>query len=423
MRTDLVKAYFNLPTVRNFILSLVDVLAERRSVIVLLPANVDVNLVKQAVWGELWSREFSMREISLREFPHLLPLDNLTAVFQPEWAPPDIPRTLANFMEITHLPDVIGLWSIDACTNEIRSKWMQLIRDWAALCHQRANNGKQTTAFCLIAHAENSLGSIPENDIFLEVRWWWGFPSILENSLLCRQGSGNSRNPLDQWREKLLPSLAGGDLQLIDYLWDRIGDSLDDLITSLENFQLEANWTNDDKLQWQSYLSANGDHRSHGAGLPPPRKILNQWARGLIYSTVEFGPEVHPAILARLRNFDDLKHRLWRGQTELVLPLVDGLRLEICSRLTQRLGVEWPWRWEIPDSEDELSAVKDNPKATQLGYLSWLIRKNQNFRNFRQWSILVFTAHQIRNEIAHYRIITIKDFERLLQEIDGMVDC
>ena len=423
MRTDLVKAYFNLPTVRNFILSLVDVLAERRSVIVLLPANVDVNLVKQAVWGELWSREFSMREISLREFPQLLPLDNLTAVFQPEWAPPDIPRTLANFMEITHLPDVIGLWSIDACTNEIRSKWMQLIRDWAALCHQRANNGKQTTAFCLIAHAENSLGSIPENDIFLEVRWWWGFPSILENSLLCRQGSGNSRNPLDQWREKLLPSLAGGDLQLIYYLWDRIGDSLDDLIAPLENFQLEAEWTNDDKLQWQSYLSANGDHRSHGAGLPPPRKILNQWARGLIYSTVEFGPEVHPAILARLRNFDDLKHRLWRGQTELVLPLVDGLRLEICSRLTQRLGVEWPWRWEIPDSEDELSAVKDNPKATQLGYLSWLIRKNQNFRNFRQWSILVFTAHQIRNEIAHYRIITIKDFERLLQEIDGMVDC
>jgi len=114
---------------------------------------------------------------------------------------------------------------------------------------------------------------------------------------------------------------------------------------------------------------------------------------------------------------------LWRGQTELVLPLVDGLRLEICSRLTQRLGVEWPWRWEIPDYEDELFAVKDNPKATQLGYLSWLIRKNQNFRNFRQWSILVFTAHQIRNEIAHYRIITIKDFERLLQEIDGMVDC
>ena len=423
MRTDLIKAYFSLPSVREFVWSLVDGLAERRSMVVLLPKNVDVNFVKQAVWGELWAREFSMREISLCESPQMLPLDNLIAVFQPDWSPPDIPRTLANFMEITDLPDIIGLWGIDSCTNENCLKWLNLIRDWSTNCHQRANDGKLPTAFCLLAYAENLLGSIPENDLFLEVRWWWGFPSTLENSLLCRQGSGSSRKPIDQWREKILPSLTGGDLQLIDHLWDKMNYSFDSLINSLENFPLEASWTNDDNLQWYSYLSANGDRRSHDVGLPPQRKILSLWARGLIYSTVEFGPEIHPAILARLKNLDDIKHRIWRGQTELVLPLLDSLRLEICSRLTQRLGMEWPWRWEIPQTDDELAAVKENPKATQWGYLSWLIRKNQNFRNFRQWSNLVFTAHQIRNEIAHYRTITIKDFERLLQEIEGMVDC
>lgn len=413
MRTDLVRAYFNLPTVREFIQSVVDVLAERRSVVVLLPQCMDVNLIKQAVWGELWAREFSMREFSLGDIHQALPLGDLIDAFQPEWSPPDVPRTLDNFMDISLLPDVIGLWGIESCTSEYISSWMQFLRDWASLSHLRANGARQGRAICLIAHAEKVLDSIPENDIFLEVRWWWGFPSMLENSLLCRQGGGNPRKPIDQWREKLLPSLAGGDLLLFDHLWNDISCSFDELMNRLEFYDLEVISDYEDYSDWKSSLSSGEASESLSIGTAPPRKIQGLWAKGLVYSTPEFGTEIHPTVLARSLDREEIIHRIWRGQIELILPLIDSLRLKFCSLLTQSLGREWPWRWESPVEDYETDAVKENPMATQLGHLSHLIQDKNEFRNFRQWTTSVRLASSLRNKIAHYCIVNFKDFETI----------
>src|SRR6266545_3829927 len=44
--------------------------------------------------------------------------------------------------------------------------------------------------------------------------------------------------------------------------------------------------------------------------------------------------------------------RLWRGQTGLLLPLINYARIALCAHLTRLYGNDWPVRWQVPDSRE-----------------------------------------------------------------------
>jgi hypothetical protein len=132
---------------------------------------------------------------------------------------------------------------------------------------------------------------------------------------------------------------------------------------------------------------------------------------------MEYGYELHSAALAVIDDYDGINHRLWRGQSRLLLPLVDHLRLRICHHLNEKYGKDWPVRWCLPP-EDEEEAVRNNPLACQWGHMVTLFRRGHLRAVKNRWYDIALLSHQIRNKIAHYSPVSFQEYATLFQILD-----
>jgi hypothetical protein len=259
---------------------------------------------------------------------------------------------------------------------------------------------------------------IPKSDLCLTIHWWWTFPSILETKMLCRilDLDGDERKGLGAWREHLISSLTLGDLELVEFLWDRVCNNPETIIDDLCKYASESiqELSSDITIQ-ASFIEYGGKWKSTA----PHAKIQEHWAKGHLVSTMEHVIEISTLALARTGRVDEIRHRIWRAQVDLLLPQIDNVRLIVCKRLTQMKGSSWPYKWEIPTSEEQLVSVQENPLTTELGYLNHLLFQNNNFRDCCQWRKLVSITTRLRNEIAHYRAIAFSDYKEFLFEIEN----
>ncbi len=256
----------------------------------------------------------------------------------------------------------------------------------------------------------------------MAVQWWGAFPSTLETHLLCRlEGEDQPWDARARWREHLLASLAGSDLRLIDFLWNDLELGMDMLLQRLAAFAADQGWRDAELRDW-------GATELIGRSLPiplrrnwsPPAWMHSLWAHGAVCATLERGLELHSAALVVLGRVDQIKHRIWRGQAELLLPLIDHIRLTLCNVLTEAYGDGWPCRWREPESEKEKREVLEDPLACGLGHLELLLKVTA-LRAYQHWGPLVSRTRWIRNELAHYRTIPFADFEHLLKEVDTVL--
>lgn len=140
----------------------------------------------------------------------------------------------------------------------------------------------------------------------------------------------------------------------------------------------------------------------------------------MLYWTPEYGLEFHSAVLAMLDRMEVVEHRVWRSQAQLVLPQIDELRLALCLHLTHLYGSDWPHRWIKPRHREELLGVKSTPYACQWGHLEYLLSNCSALQSDVRWLSLVQCARTVRNELSHYRSISLDEYERLRNEvIDG----
>lgn len=150
-----------------------------------------------------------------------------------------------------------------------------------------------------------------------------------------------------------------------------------------------------------------------------PKDFWQPWARGGLTYTPEHGLEVHPALLAYSGHTAEVEKRLWRGQAELLLPMLNEIRLRICTHLTEAYGSDWPFKWEEPAGAYELEQVKATPLAAELGYIFHLFvvaGKGHPLNTNSHLSNLVRDAKNVRNQVAHYKPVGYRDFERLCKE-------
>jgi hypothetical protein len=237
--------------------------------------------------------------------------------------------------------------------------------------------------------------------------------------LLCRLGNSDEElSPASRWREYVIPALAGNDVSLAEYMWDKADLDADSLLSCLCSFGEEHTWTASflqDCGAAEFTASVNGNTASSLRSPPMSHRTL--WAHGALCWTPEYGPELHSAALALLGRYEEVRHRLWRGQASLLLPFIDSVRLSLCAYLSRRYGHDWPLRWRQPDSPDEVLALQESALSCQWGYLERLIDNCPHFRSERGFLSLVTAMRWIRNELAHYRPITLKDFASVLRKI------
>lgn len=408
------------PSVQQFLNILLEDLSARRNHLVLLPAGVEALDLWRAMERRLVHREFHIEEVSLPILPSdALPAVALGKALNVQWPQASSPRSVANLMISEGLPEIIHLAGFDELSESARAIWLAFLLEWTEVSKNLFDRNLTPPTLSLFTPGSVFLPrQVPESALHLSVQYWWGLPSALEVQMLCRSESARGeRSPLHRWREHLIPAVIGNDLPLAEHLWDHLHLDCNQLLPLLRAFGEQRGWTSQLLQTWgvEDFLLTPTSNDTRPS--PIPSHWYQLWTHGALNWTPEYGLELHPAALALLGRAEDLQHRLWRGQTSLLLPLIDKVRLTICRHLSQRYGENWPVRWRQPDVAEEAAAVRDNPFACQWGHLSQLLKNCGSLRQERHLLPVVDLTRWVRNQLAHYRPIKLRDFEGLWREI------
>lgn len=410
-----------LPGYQQLLDRLVEDVRQRRSVVVAVPAPFYGTALGSMLRYRLPSLGFDVRGVSLAMTGQdSSPVAILTQLLGIEWARamPRTPAALIAQLPKDHTPfDVIHITGIGDLTPSEQSAWFEMFEVWGQASQNCADQGGDPIILLAIVPV-SSVEKLPKPNTHLAIHWFWGITSALEARLFCRLKHGDEQpSPLSRWREYILSSVSAGDINLIEFLWDDVRLDVPALIERLCSYSKQQEWAavdfNDVDLRiltrWER---RHNNHQSYS----PPSEILALWACGAVYTTVEYGIEIHPSVLALCHMEEQLIHRLWRGQAELILPLIDQIRLRLCEHLTTKYGARWPTRWELPESPEEQEAVIENPLAAEWGYLTWLLKSRGELRAEHRWASVSATARRVRNQIAHYQPIHYHDFEAFLNQ-------
>ena len=425
MSLGLATSLIQMPTVRQLLEQILDDLRSGRSVLGLLPEGVDPSLLRSDLLDSLEHWDLHSHEVFIPQLDTQMLAAALGQTLGIDWGTSTAPRTVENLLRQADLPEILFLDGFDELAEEDRVKWLRFMVQWAEVCQGRHSTDEDGTkilpVLCLLAEASKVPPPPPQTNVLLTVRVWWGIPTTLEMRLLCQLASEQDSAPLSRWKEHVIPAIAGSDLCLGDYLWVQEYSTGAELAHVLRAFAEERGWTKAELETWSmDGPLQEGTSGLEGWPLPSPlyqAPLYQVWARGMVHWTLEHGLERHSAVLAQLYRQEALDHRLWRGQAGLLLPQIDEARLALCAHLNQAYGQDWPHKWQEPESDTECQAVRDTPFACQWGHLEFLLRKCPDFERERRWIRLARWSRQIRNNLAHYRPISLNDYERFCQEV------
>lgn len=414
IESSFISNLYQLPSVRHFLESIANDLADRKSILAVLPARISPVELCDYLRTEMAVRDLDCRDVSLVELAGQQdPVVALGNLLEAPWESDHTQRNIVNLMETNSLPEVILFNDLENLPPTKIACWMEFLTRWVEICEVRASQGKPRTSLCFVGPATNMLNCLPETRNLLTLHWWWGFPSSLETKMLCRALAWDeNENALAFWRENILPGLVTCDSSLFLYLWDLLYQDNNCLIDHLRSWSKDCGWEPDVLEIWNSTRSEIASKESSPIMLlSPPREALAPWAHGALCWTPEFGLELHTAAVAELGMFDEVHHRLWRGQVGLLLPRLDRCRLFLCQHMTTKYGPSWPTRWLRPLDEVEDYAVSRNPFACQWGHLTRVLGCGYLRNRETHWLRCSQSALKIRNEIAHSRTVMFRDFE------------
>ena len=424
MSLGLATSLMQMPTARQLLDQLLEELRRGHSVLGLLPEGVDPSLLRSALWDDLGHSDLRIHEVFISQLDPQTPAAALAQALGVVWGASTTPRTVGNLLKQADLPEILFLDGFGELTEEDRDQWLQFVVQWAQVCQGRQSTGedgsKISPALCLLTRA-SKVPHPPSTNVYLYIGVWRGIPTTLEMRLLCRLASGQDTAPLSRWKEHTIPAIAGSDLDLGDYLWAQEYRTGAQLAHVLRVFAQERGcWDQAEMEAWPVHNLAR-DATSWLENWPVPPDLYQAWARGMVHWTPEYGLECHSAVLALLNRQEALDHRLWRGQAGFLLPQIDETRLALCDHLNRSYGQDWPHKWQKPETDIECQEVRDTPFACQWGHLEYLLRKCPNLQIEQRWLSLVCQSRQLRNALAHYRPIALRDYEKFCGAVEQAI--
>lgn len=301
--------------------------------------------------------------------------------------------SLEQFIQSETTPDVILIQGFDEITDLLQKDTRFLIRRWVDHCH--ATSDQKSLCLIVSGNLADKIHEIRSSTTSsrLRIRCLVGIPSALEMQLITRaQSGGEFMSAEAHWREVLVSSLSGNDLEMSYRLGQSKLNTLDDINQILKEYAEFNSW---ERSTFEKELSewkplASGIKPEISLHIDNMKLIQNQ----ITVYTPEYGEEIHPAGLALLEKYDEIKHRVWRAQTTLVLPIIDELRIKIYTLLKNKLPNTWDHQ-EIPE-------------IGQIKYSLELLPMDDSAR--KQFYDTVRHARDIRNKLAHTEVITLYEY-------------
>lgn len=380
-----------------------------RSVLVLIPVSTDEEAIRSVLMQTLRRKEIH---------PDILPADPdpssavnaYLARFSLSGVVPPVTCDIRKLVRAQNVPQHLSPEHVPFGAEDA---WISFALSWAEASRGLADE-RIPPALFVVSH---STSAPPPAHPWLHVIYWWGVPSALELRLLLRDGT-DPGTPEARWREHLIPSLCATDLSLAERLCDVVvTEQHSRVVEVLAEYGREMGWTQEGlKKEGIEEASRPGVLMSMPRTSVPPSRFERLWAQGVLVWTPERGLEVHSAALAVMGWRERVLHRLWRAQTELLLPLLDAYRIRICEELTESLGTDWPYRHEEPSYEDERALVRESPLTTQYGHLARLVKHRPEFsEDKRRFGPTLSHCKRVRDDLAHCRVVEYKQFTRIPQ--------
>ncbi len=420
MSLELTRFVMQMPTARRLLDLILDDLRNGRSVLALFPEGVESSLLRSELWDGLGQWQLQIHDVLISQLDAQTPAGALGLILEVDWGTSNAPRTVENLLNQADLPEILFLDGFDELTEEDREHWLNFMVQWAQVCQGRdstAEGGSETPpALCLLTQASQVTCLLPQTNVFLSIRPWKGIPTTLEMRLLCRLASEQDTGPSSRWKEHTIPAIAGSDIGLADFLWSQEYRDNAELADLLRAYGQRRGWDQTELEYWPLHSHPrNSTLWQEDWALP--NTLYKIWARGMVHWTPEYGLERHSAVLALLDQRETLDHRLWRGQAGFLLAEIDEIRLGLCTHLNHSYGLNWPYKWQEPDTVIECQEVRETPFACQWGHLEYLLQKCPNIQVEQRWLPLVRQSRQLRNAVAHYRPITLRDYERFCSAV------
>lgn len=413
MSLGLTNSLMQMPTARQLLDHMLRDLRSGRSVLGLLPEGIDSSLLRSALWDGLEHLHLHIEEIAISDLDAQMPVAALGQAMGVDWGAPT--TTVGNLLKQVGRLEILFLEGFNELTEESRVQWLRFMERWARECQDGDYADMIPPALCLLAEA-SKVSRPPSTNVYLSIHFWRGIPTTSEMRLLCQLVGDQAPTSLSRWKEHTIPAIAGSDLELVNYLWAEEYCNGRELAGVLQNFAEKRGWNQVELEAWSVHrLPQNATYWLDDRPLSP--HLYKAWALGIVHWTPEHGLEYHSAVLAMLDRQEALNHRLWRGQAEFLLAQVDKIRLALCAHLNEVYGPAWPYKWQEPEAEIECREVKSTSFACQLGHLKFLLQNCAELYRERRWSSLVRCSWSIRTKLAHYRPVSLQEYEKFHREL------
>ena len=233
---NLEQIVYNLPSTQTFIDGVCN---GTGATVAVIPNDLSRQMVGRLIRERL---ESDRREVGESLRPHgSEPLAFTVNLLNLAWPGPLVRRNVANLLRLDKLPDVLYVERIPTADSVERQAWTQFIEDWARECRGRRESHDLVRVRLIVLAKLKDFDQLPVAESGVQFHWWLGFPSALEMRLACQISDTNSDDAESRrrWREHILPSIATGDVQLAEHLWDDIPSGTDAIVG-----RLIAYWNN-----------------------------------------------------------------------------------------------------------------------------------------------------------------------------------
>ena len=405
-----------LPSIKQNTDSIMNNLIDVKNVIALFPPGCDTETISLAIKASLYARNLQCdtRDISTMRIP--------TSADIPTWVldqPPGMQQSqvINNLSDTALRADVIHLNGLDQLTPTDRLEWLRVISQWADKSRIGIPQGKKWPRLIGLLTPEGiRLKDMPKTDVLLDIHRWWGFPSSAELRILCRMLRSSEDNGELAWKESIVSGIASGDLSLAASLWELDLRKYEEIAEHLNSEAVKIANTFD--LSKGATIAYKGGAFSQ-SGADLPATLQEDWGNGRILGSPEFGVEPHPYALARNNLHAQLQQRIWRGQSQLLMPMIDQLRLYASSRLSRVLGQAW-YESSPPVGQGELDRLKVNPLDVEYSYLDYRVKySNGEFERAGLNKDFIRTAAEVRNDLCHYKSLQWETFRKIYQQWSG----
>lgn len=308
------------------------------------------------------------------------------------------------------IPDVLILYDVEQLSEPEQGRWIEFILQWSRAAAARG------AAKALLVPVASRLCRAVAPEVRLRVRRFWSWASQLELQAIARERAGSDPDSR-VWNECVYASLAAGDPLLLEWLLDKPDLDGEDLWEHLVAYGRMRGWTYRTLAERRAAQLCDLPYaarvREYG-DVPPDFEPL--WQLGALTHTAEYGLELQSAAVAVLGRRDVIAHRIWRGQVQALMPVLDALRQSLCQYLTRYHGPGWV-NLADPQSDYEISGTPEQP-LSEFNHMSQVLR-SPVLRIPQRMNVsgLVRELRNYRNCLAHYTPISRADVARLFQVV------